>query len=364
MCANAQRQQTAFRWASARSAAGIPFCVVSSFVFLLTCLRADDSGADHVELVSDRRATARLQLEGEILDYTGRAIRIRMKNGLEKSFASERVLAIDATWLDQHRQAGAAWNVGDLALATKLYSQALGADTRIWVRRLLLSRVVYCLWAQGQDEQAAVRFLSLLTSDPDTPYFGAIPLAWDASERVSKAAATGWLAQSEQPAAVLLGASYLLATDARPKAVAALQELRKSPDAHIASLAESQLWRTRVFQATDVELATWQRQIKQMPTTVRAGPYFLVGQTLLRQKRFDEAALALMQVRILYPDAIPLAAAALIDAADAFAGSQQIDQAARLYQEAEQTFPQTRWHRLAVERLRSLRTPAPEKEAQ
>ena len=78
-----------------------------------------------------------------------------------------------------------------------------------------------------------------------------------------------------------------------------------------------------------------------MPAAVRAGPFFVLGQTLLRMREFDEAALALLRIPILFPGEHELSADALLAAARALQQQQQLEEAAGLYREVVARFADT-----------------------
>jgi tetratricopeptide (TPR) repeat protein len=202
------------------------------------------------------------------------------------------------------------------------------------VRRRITAQIVWCEQACGQPVAAGEEFLILVRSDPETPYFACIPLAWLPAQPSPELeqAARGWLGRNELPAATLLGASHLMST-ARPQALDCLKQLATSSDSRIAQLAIAQSWRAAVVTAGEDEVAGWERAIERMPEGLRAGPYYVLGSALLRQQRWERAALALMRVPILYPVDQSLAARCLLDAGSALERLGRPQQAVGLYRE-------------------------------
>ncbi|MCA9245743.1 MAG: hypothetical protein KDA42_01480 [Planctomycetales bacterium] len=324
-----------------RSTSIIDPIAVGACVVLLLLVLGVAVRADRVTLAAEEDGGGGIQIEGDIVEYTGSVIRIRNANGVERNYAASRVRELEADWLQQHADADETWRNGDVAAALRQYSEALAAEERVWVRRLILSRICLGMWAQGQVEQAASRFLALVASDPQTPHAGVIPLAWEPSEAVAKSTALGWLGQTDRPWGRLLGASYLLASDHRLEAGQTLQQLSRDADQRIASLATAQLWRIEAFRADETLVAKWQNSIEEMPIEVRAGPYYLVGRTWLRLERYEDASLTLLHVRILYPDIQWLAASSLLQAAESQQRAGMTEQASQLLRELESVYRQS-----------------------
>ena len=106
-------------------------------------------------------------------------------------------------------------------------------------------------------------------------------------------------------------------------------------------MAQAQIWRAQVTVADASQLAGWQQAIAQMPEAVRAGPYFLLGQAWARQGQSDKAALALLRVPLVYPENRALAARSLLEAGRCLADAGRRDEAAGLYREALEKYPET-----------------------
>jgi len=285
----------------------------------------------------------RTKIGGRILDYNGRQLRMQLAGGLEKTFPADKVLEIETHYGQHHLDADAAMAGGRFQDALALYQKALEveAEPRRWVRWQIVAERVRCYRALDRPVRAGEEFLLLIRDDPQTPYFDCIPLAWLPREPsvVVEQAARRWLLR-EEPAAVLLGASYLLTTRHRLQATARLRELAAGADRRIAQLAMAQGWRATAADADSAQLEIWSRAIERMPEPLRAGPYFVLGNAFLRKKQWQPAALALIRVPILYPKRRALAAQSLADAARAVEQLGRNAEALRLYAELIRNYPE------------------------
>ncbi|HYW80656.1 MAG TPA: tetratricopeptide repeat protein [Thermoguttaceae bacterium] len=283
------------------------------------------------------------KLTGRILDYTGSELRFEHASGRQQSYPAGQVLDITTSYGRDHTEADALASKGQFNQALALYAEARKADPRPWVRRRITAGIVRCYEALGQADRAGEEFLLLVQSDPQTLDFDCIPLTWMTRQpsAAMEQTAHGWF-RREEPAAILLGASHLLAGPSREAALMKLGRLTSSADRRIALLATAQTWRTALITATDEQIDGWERTIEQMPESIASGPYYVLGLARARQQQWQRAALALMRVPILYPQNRPLAARALLDAGQALKQLDRIPQSVRLYGEvirsyAEQT---------------------------
>lgn len=306
--------------------------VLVAFALVLPAA-AQETETDVVHLAPQDDSAGEVRIRGEILDYTGRVIRVRSTNGIERSYDAERVRAIETPWLPQQQEGQRAQQTGDFAQAVQQFRVALNKENRIWVRRRIMAEQIWCYRALDQVEPACDTFLLLVASDPNTQYFDCIPLAWLPGEGVSRQRAESWLDRKTEPAAVLLGASHLLGLgDRRARALEALRLLTGSEDRRVAALAEAQTWRAQPA-IKPAEADRWAAGIERMPPELRAGPYYLLGAALTRQQRWEEAALALMRLPILYPRERQLSASALLGAGQALNNLNRPDQARQVYRE-------------------------------
>jgi len=269
---------------------------------------------DVVYLTPEGQEHGRLAVRGEIVDYTGAEVTLAGPTGQPRRYPAERVVELETSWHDAHQAGRDALAKHDFEAAARHLAEANRAEQRVWVRRLILADWMRAYTALGRPEQASELLLALVQSDPSTPALAEAPLAWFPDDRVSRAKAETWLAKTEQPVAVLLGASYLLSTSAATSARQALFELVRHNDPRIAALAEAQLWRSELLRSTPKDITRWAARIEQMPEPLRAGPYFVLGQAYDRLGLPDDAALAYLHLPVLYPERRELAARSLVRA--------------------------------------------------
>jgi len=327
--------------------------VVAALVVLLGVSAA---AQDTVHIANSSSAQGYAEWSGRVLDYTGRELLLQLPNGPERRFPADQVLRIETQHSPQQVEADRRFAAGEYASALALYGQARATDTRPWVRRQITAQMVWCHQALGQFDSAGEEFLVLIQSDPNTPYFACIPLAWVPSQLSAKVerAAREWLKRDAVPAAVLLGASYLMSTGLPGNAVDTLRQLATNPDPRIAFLALAQTWRAAVVTADERQLEAWGGTVERMPEPLRAGPYYVLGLAWAHQGQWDRAALAWLRIPILYPEHRVLAARSLLDAGRSLEKLSRSEQAARLYSELVNTYPKTPSEREARARLAEM----------
>ncbi len=296
---------------------------------------------DTVILMLGERTQARTRLTGEVLDYTGKNLRIKLSTGTERVFPADRVVEIQTVRSVEHLRGRELNEQGDLAGALLTLEKAARSEQRRWVRREILAEIVTCQNALGDAAAAGSYFLLLVGDDPETPYFDRIPLNWE-NRQVDpslESRATGWLNQADNPVAVLLGTSHLISGQHRSAALLKLSSLKFNSDARIAGLARAQSWRTELVTVTASNAEQWNLTVRGMPESVRAGGYFMLGQAYARLDQPENAALSLLRVPILYQQQPSLARRCLMDAGRQFQRIGQISEAAGLYREAIEQYP-------------------------
>ncbi|MEX0939365.1 MAG: hypothetical protein WDZ59_15990 [Pirellulales bacterium] len=320
--------------------AGLPSSAARSarlaavLVGLPIVMAATAAPAEDVVRLRPEPGEAAQTVSGEIVDYTGDGLRMKLLSGVERTVPARRVERIESTYQPSHQQARDAIARHDFAQAVRLLLDANRQESRLWVRRMIIAELVQAYQQAGQVEQAGDAFLVLAESDPATPYFHTIPLGWMPGEDVAKAKAHQWLARSDLPAALLLGASHLMSTDQRGEAISALERLALLKDSQVAPLAEAQLWRARIATADEPTVGAWERRIDQMPEDLRAGPYVTLAQALVQQKRWEQASQAFLRAEILNSGQTQLAAEALVAAGEALMQLQRRDEAERVFRDA------------------------------
>lgn len=290
---------------------------------------------DTVIIATGKDNQLRTQKRGTILDYTGTQLRLQGQLGREEQIPTDRVLEIRTEWTAPHRAADELRSQGKLSEAISAYRQAKREETRPWAVRRIMASLVGTYFESGQVASAGDEFLGLVASDPTTQYYDSIPLCWRSTtlDGALEARAATWLAAERFPAAVLLGASWQLAGARRGEAIAALQKLALDQDQRLAALAEMQLWRTRLVTAAADDAQKWQSLVEKLPTDIRAGGYYLVGEVFARHNQPEQAALAYLHVPLVHSGQRVLAAEALLAAGKQLETLSRASQAAGLYRE-------------------------------
>jgi tetratricopeptide (TPR) repeat protein len=293
---------------------------------------------------------------GKVIDYTGLELRFQVAGGVERSIPASQVLRIDTKTTSEHGQADEAYSRGEFQSALALYREARKVEPRVWVLRGIQAQIVWCCRALGQAERACGEFLVLVQSDPQTPYFDCIPLAWIAAPPpvLLEQSALKWTEDAQPPAAVLLGASYLLSTSQRPSALARLKDLTTNPDQRIAFLALAQTWRSEIVTADEAKLVRWRNAIEKMPEPLRTGPYYVLALGWRQKANWQRAATTVLRIPLLYPKHHLLSSQALWEAGQILEKLEHVEQAARLYREVVSKYPQTPAHSQAQSRLNQL----------
>lgn len=297
---------------------------------------------DTVYLSSPTSPQGYTLINGTVVEYSSAGLVVE-STGKSHPYPARLVQRIETRRTESQLQGDALYETGDYSGALTAYLKAREQENRAWVRREITAQIVWCYRALGQATSAAVQFLLLVRTDPATPYFDCIPLAWHSSaqSRAVGPAAQSWLREDAMPAAVLLGASYLLHTEHGSTALVKLQALAKSDDETVALLARAQAWRPTIISVQTSQVERWQQMVEDMPAPLRPGPYYVVGQGWARNQAWEKAALAFARIPILYPKHREIASRALFDAAAALGKLERHDEANRLYSELIQNYPES-----------------------
>jgi len=331
----------------------VPLGATLAFLFAFT---AGVRGEDTVIYATGADSRGRGTTTGTIVDYTGEHLVLRTSGGREQRIPTPRVVEIQTMWSTEKLAGDELVEAGEYDEAVKNYLTAYRDERRNWARREITAHCVRCYRELAQFDRAAEAFLNLLRHDPKTQYFDSIPLSWAPHQPslTLQQKATSWLDAGQSSAARLLGASWLLSTGTRELAIGALRELAADSDARVASLAETQLWRTQVATARPQDIERWRRIAERMPDRLRAGAYFTLGRALAGKQQSEQAALAFLRVPILYPEGGRLAAAALLSAGRELERIGQTKEAVVLYREVIRDHSQTPAAAEATSHLESL----------
>lgn len=296
--------------------------------------------ADTVTLSSGDDGKGRIEISGNVVDYTGIEVTIGTVGGSERSYPAGRVVSIDTRWPDGYQQGGEELDAGKYSQASKLLTAAVRADQRAWVRRLAMEKLMDCYAAVGDLGSAGRLLVELAKSDPTTPAMRRAPLAWHSGTQVAPAVVAEWQA-SNQPAAQLLAASYSLSGSDRAAALETLASLARGGDEQVARLAEMQQWRTQVVTASSSDVERWEKRLAELPDSLQAGGWLVVGDTHRQLRQADAAALAYLRASMLADRRPQLAAAAMLRAAKTLEADGKQDEAQQLVAELMRDYPKT-----------------------
>ncbi|MEZ6067051.1 MAG: hypothetical protein R3B90_15430 [Planctomycetaceae bacterium] len=279
---------------------------------------------------------------GVVADYND--VSLILKGGARpRTFASENVVAVETVRSASHQRGLEQFAAGDITAAAASFADATETEGRAWVRRELLAWLVRCAYRQGDQLAAASRFVELTISDPQHRFWSLAPLGWDrqASSPQLFAAARQWLVQPNE-GSQLVGAALLLNDPAsRPEALKQINQLARGNDRYIAPLARALQWRAGLATAdpSDEELYRWRREIERMPESIRAGPWYTLGQAHARRRDGAESVSAYLKVLIAHADNEELAARSGVEAALALRSLNREADADTILREVVERFP-------------------------
>jgi tetratricopeptide (TPR) repeat protein len=330
---------------------------IRTIALAIVLLAGVAAGEDRVTYSTRPDGGGRATITGTILDYTGQQLSLRSSGGVEQTIPSDRVLSLSTAWPPAKLDGDRLFSEQQYDEALRSYAAALGDEPRAWAQRHILADSVRCLKELGRIEQAGDVFLRLVQSDPETVWFGRIPLSWQAVQPppLLEKRASQWMQNTELPAAQLIGASWLLGTRQRAAAIEVLQRLSARGEARLASLAAVQLWRTRTATVDEAELGRWRDLLVKMPRETHPGGYYVLAQGLAARGQPQRAALAWLRTALLYPEQDRgLAAQALLNAGRELERIENHLEAASLYREILRDYARTPAADQATARLESL----------
>ena len=293
------------------------------------------SWAQDVVVVRSKDARTATTRKGEVLDYTGDSLTLRLVSGRTQRIESHRVLRLETKRTESHQLATRLFQQGKYAAALQRYRLAEREEKRSWVLREIFAKEVQCFQNKGGMVSAAQRFLLILGSDPTARCFDVIPLVWTAPRNlvaIEEQSARQWL-RGATGAERLIGASWMIATDERAQAVKNLESLTADEDLRIGFLAEAQLWRIKLVTVSADDVVVWRQRIQRMPEALRAGPCFLLGKALARQENYLDASLELLRIPILHSHLQTLVPEALLSAGQCLESAGQEQEAELVYRE-------------------------------
>lgn len=310
-------------------------------VLFLSFAVAVASGEDSVTYLGGKEGKQTIRRTGTIEDYSGAGLVLVTPQGRKETIPLEKLVDFQTPTTDEELAGDKLKQAGKITEAIAAYGKAQRAEPRQWVQRRIARSLVDCYDVAGQIDQAGDEFVKIVAADPETPYYGSIPLAWRTATVDGPAVtqASKWLSAPKQPVAQLLGASWLLTAPERAKAIAALKTLSNDLDPRIAHLAAAQLWRASLVTATAADADKWRQQIERMTPELRAGPLLVLGDWYARNDRPDDALLAWLQAPLVYDDRQSLAVQGLLLAGQLLEKLKRQEDAQRLYREVEAKYP-------------------------
>ncbi len=317
-----------------------------SVCLAVMCLAPLAAHAEDVVVLRVGGSSGKTVLRGDVIDYTGRKLTIRLKpNAPPKSYPVGEVVEVRMAQTATHRRAETLFALGRVSQSEEAFRQALDQEPREWVRREILARLIQCALHRSDYVTAATRFQALVASDPTTRHYGLIPLQWDLDPPPAAvaSAARGWLANGDAVSR-LLGASWLaFDTQYRGEAATALRALSSVTDDRIRELARAQLWRLQVRSGSlsRTELNRWEGRIESLPSTLRGGPYFVLGLAHARLGQHERAATCFLWTALVFDDDRRLAAMATLGAAQSLEQTGREDEARILFREVVVRFADT-----------------------
>ena len=314
----------------------------SSLILCLPLLAAAQNESDLV-IVWDANRANQLKVSGHIIEYTNVDLSIKLPSGRVRQIESDRIVTMVTAWRSEYQEAEDLFYEKQYVRAEKGFRRAYTVETRDWIKERIQARILWCLRAQGK-WSAAARFYAevLRKTNPATPYIDVIPIVWHTlilSPAMQGQAAE--LLDSSDLNDRLIGASWLLASPLRARAVSALTQLELNTNKRIAILATAQLWRTKLPVALNADLEKWQNVINRLPLADQAGPYYVLGKLQQQQGESELAVLSWMRVIILHPHGHQLNAESLLAAIKALREIEKPTQAITLCRELQNEYQTT-----------------------
>ena len=367
MAPSAQRELRPPAFAASLGSAGQTSAARLAFASIVL-ISVSTSIAEDKVVLQLQDSTSRVTVSGTIMDYTGSTLSILLRSGGKpKKYLASQVVQVRTSQCEPHQLGLKHFSKKRIGEASVAFQRAMVVEKRTWVRREILAQRIRCSLWMSDYSSAANRFLSLVSSDPETRHFKLIPLWWTPTQldAGTKNNAGVWIAQDNEVAR-LIGASLLL-NDQRygEAAESELRLLAASSDPRVRYLARAQAWRPQL-RATDIShlvLARWESRIKIMPEDLRGGPYFLLGRGHLLRRENERAATAFLWVPLVYDFDHQLAARACLQAADALADIGQTTEATTLYREVKQNYADTTFAQEAAALLKRMSTTGSKPEA-
>lgn len=297
---------------------------------------------DKVTYIPDGATSPVTQL-GNVEDYSGTRLKLRISNDQVRSIPSESVQSIETLYDPAHLKGIEQFQSGDVDGAVDSFRKALAREPRGWVDREIQAWILKCSQRRQDLSGAIAAFLEIVQQDPETRHWGLAPLVWvpQAVNESLRTDARQWLVSSQRPER-LIGAGLLLMDPVYGEpAERELDRLARDSNMYVALLAKTQLWRLKLAarDVNDVMIENWASQIERMPRSLRSGPQYLLSRAWEIRGETRRAAAEALWIPYVYAENERIAARALSDAAEALDRSGLTREAESLYRELEIRYP-------------------------
>jgi hypothetical protein len=235
-------------------------------------------------------------MEGKIIDWNADGLIHLIEGDPEiRRLLGDQCAAMEVAWATpQAEQADQMYRRGEWLESVRSAQQAMGSGILPWQRRVLATQIVDALVQEGKIDLAVSVWEKLVQERPPLLHYAFMPLVWsrDAITMDAPTNALSWL-DSEESSVRLIGASWLLASRERQRALEVLQALAKDSHPAIRQLASAQQWRVlSASQFAAEKLPEILAARDRMLFPLQIGPTFLIADRL---EEADQAVLALYQ---------------------------------------------------------------------
>lgn len=271
-------------------------------------------------------------LSGKIKQLDGSQLVLTGADGRDSTIPSDRVESVRFEW-PTHEAAQAMQT-----FESRKYQEAIDAIENSyrtgvprWQQRFMISALVRAADALNNPRTAGILFLNLAASSPPDMLYGDMPLCWTVREsnKPLLEKAREWLA-SDDEAAKLLGASWLLFEAEGSQASAALKELQSSENAAVAAMAVAQSWRLVPPPKSLEQLSGWVAFRDSLIVPLQLGPTEFLADRLMRIGETELAVGQLVRIASQHGDRYHRAANALKTAESILKREGRNDEAERL----------------------------------
>ena len=314
-------------------------CIVVAWACLSSTVSAQSPAINDSDVVTVRGSQGTLDRKGEILDWRGETLVVRVGDR-DREFSTEELIGVQTQWPAAMAEARRLQQAGDTEGSLAQYRAALEAESRPWAQRTLAAQMVPSLMVLEQPQSALAQFRLVIQEDPHSRFVRLAPLPWTVSSR-PPAELDSWRDHSA-PIGQLLGASWGLQGPQADQARQRLEGLANDLDPRIRAMAAAQLWRLRT-NVTQKQLSAWQKLVDEMPASAGGGPRWVLADLQFQAGDHQAALLNWMQVVAWHQDELPLVAASLHRAARAADQLGKPVVATQLRDELNRRFPQSVW---------------------